>query len=43
MFTQYEDMEGNEKCKKLVGLGGYGSPKVIAGDVPVPYMHLIGR
>ena len=29
MFTHYEDMKGNEKCKNMGGLGGYGSPKVI--------------
>ena len=28
MFTQYEDMKGNGKCRNWGGLGGYGSPKV---------------
>ena len=30
MLTHYEDMKGDEKCKNLGGLGGYGSPKVIS-------------
>jgi len=29
MFTHYEDMKGDEKCKNLGGLEGLGSPKVI--------------
>jgi len=29
MFTHYEDMKGDEKCKNLGALGGKGSPKVI--------------
>jgi len=28
MFTQYEDMKGNEKCRNWDGLGGYGTLKV---------------
>jgi len=30
MFTHYKDMKDDEKCKNWGGLGGYGSPKVIA-------------
>jgi len=29
MFTNYEDMKGDEKCKKWGGLGGQGSPNAI--------------
>jgi len=29
MFTHYEDMKGDEKCKNWGGLGGLGSSKVI--------------
>jgi len=29
MFTHYENMKGEEKCKNWGGLEGYGSPKVI--------------
>jgi len=29
-LTYYKDMKGDEKCKNLGGLGGYGSPKVIS-------------
>jgi len=33
MLTHYKDMKGDEKCKNLGGLGGYGSPKVIRNIV----------
>jgi len=34
MFTQYEDMKGDEKCKNWGGLGGQGSPKVV-GNIAI--------
>ena len=34
IFTHYEDMKGDEKCKNWGGLGGYGSPKVI-GNIAI--------
>jgi len=34
MFTHYEDMKGDEKCKNWGGLGGKGSPKVI-GNIAI--------
>jgi len=33
VFTHYEDMKGDEKCKNLGGLWGYGSLKVIENIV----------
>ena len=34
IFTHYEDMKGDEKCKNWGGLGGSGSPKVI-GNIAI--------
>jgi len=36
MFTLYEDMKGNAKCRKWGSLRGYGSPKV-TDDVTIRY------
>jgi len=34
MFTNYEHMKGDEKCKHWGGLEGYGSPKII-GNIAI--------
>jgi len=34
MFTHYEDMKGDKKCKNWGGFGGLGSPKVI-GNIAI--------
>ena len=39
MFTHYEDMKGDEKCKNWGGLGGYGSPTVI-GNIAIDRAHM---
>jgi len=34
IYTHYEDMKGDKKCKNWSGLGGKGSPKVI-GNIAI--------
>jgi len=36
MFTHYEDMKGNAKCRIWGGMGSKGSPKV-TGNVTISY------